>query len=130
MTGDGDPGEHLAERVRAALGSGDSDAWRRLLTPDAKWGPPDDPHWGCHSAEDVIAWWNLARERGVRATVTEVVPGPGTILVGARVSGREEDSDGGGESDRWQVLTIRDGLIADIRGFEERDIAAARAGVN
>ena len=118
----------LADRVRSALGSGDADAWRRLLTPDAKWGPPDDPHSGCHSAEEVIAWWNLARERGVHATVTEVVPGPGTILVGVKVAGRDEE-DPAAESDRWQVLTVREGLIADIRGYEERQVAAARAGI-
>lgn len=118
----------LTERVRAALGSGDTAAWRQLLTPDARWGPPDDPHSGCHSADEVVAWWNLAREAGVRATITEVLAGPGTVLVGVRVSGRDED-DPGAESDRWQVLTVRDGLIADIRGYEEREPAAARAGI-
>jgi ketosteroid isomerase-like protein len=118
----------LAERVRAALGSGDVGAWRGLLTPDAKWGAPDDPNPSCHSAEEVIAWWNLARERGVRATVTEVVPGRGTILVGVKVGGRDGD-DPGAESDRWQVLTVRDGLIAEIRGYDEREVAAARAGI-
>jgi hypothetical protein len=33
----------------------------------------------------------------------------------------------GAEAGRVQVLTVRDGLIADIRGFDDRDEAAAAA---
>jgi len=31
--------------------------------------------------------------------------------------------------ERWQVLTLRGGRVADIRGFDDRAVAAARAGV-
>ena len=30
---------------------------------------------------------------------------------------------------RWQVLAVRGGRITDIRGFDDRKAAAARAGV-
>jgi hypothetical protein len=30
---------------------------------------------------------------------------------------------------RWQVLTLRDGVIADIRGYDERGAGAAAAGI-
>lgn len=33
-----------------------------------------------------------------------------------------------GTFDRWQVLTMRGGLIGDIRGYPDRD--EARAGLN
>ena len=31
--------------------------------------------------------------------------------------------------DRWQVLTLRDGMVADILGFDNRAEAAAAAGL-
>ena len=41
--------------------------------------------------------------------------------------------DGGGKRDaeaaRWQVLTVREGRIVDIVGFDDRNEAVARAAV-
>jgi hypothetical protein len=121
--------QDLANSVKDALGSADLEAYADLLDPKAQWGAPDDTVWGCHSREEVLAWYARARKAGVRARVTEVVIGDGALLVGLRVSGTEEAEEGGGEVDRWQVLTIRRGRVADIRGFDDRAIAAERAGV-
>jgi len=119
----------LADRVREALGSADLEAYADLLDPKAQWGPPDDALTGCRSRDEVLAWYARARDAGARAKVTEVVVGDGKLLVGLRVSGTQAAEDGGGEVDRWQVLTIRNGRVADIRGFDDRDVAAMRAGV-
>ena len=115
--------DDLAGKVRVALGSGDLDAYQELLAPDVHWGPPDSPEWGCRNRNEVLTWYKKARDDGMRARVTEVVVGPGCLLVGLEVSGREG-------SLRWQVLRIEGGLIADIAGFDSRDQAAARAGVD
>lgn len=126
------PGEPatLAERVRAALGSGDLDAIKDLLDPDARWGPPEGPgDDDCRNRDQVIAWWARARAAGARAVVTEVTAGPGTLLVGLEVTGTPAAQESGGAARRWQVLTIRGGRVADIRGFEDRTVAAARARV-
>lgn len=112
----------LAGQVRAALGSPDLTAYKDLLAPDVYWGPPDSPQWGCHNREQVLAWYRKARRKGVSANVTEVVAGRDALLVGLDVTGRED-------SLRWQVLRVRDGLITDICGFDNRDEAATRAGV-
>jgi ketosteroid isomerase-like protein len=119
----------LAERVRAALDAADLAAFRELLAPDAKWGPPDDPGWGCHNRDQVLAWYQRSRDEGMTAAVTEVVVGRGALLVGLKVAGTAAAMEQGGEAERWQVLTVRGGRIADIRGFDHRDEAAARAGV-
>jgi ketosteroid isomerase-like protein len=66
---------------------------------------------------------------GARARVTEVVEGNDRLLVGLRVTGTAGAAEHGGTADRWQVLTVRDGRVVDIRGFEDRSSAAARAGV-
>jgi ketosteroid isomerase-like protein len=119
----------LAGRVREALESADLEAYRELLDPKATWGPPDDSASGCHSRDEVLSWYRRARAAGAQARVTEVVVGEDKLLVGLRVSRTEEAARSGGEVERWQVLTVRDGHVADIRGFDDRAVAAARAGV-
>jgi hypothetical protein len=120
----------LAERVRFALESGDLDAIRDLLDPGARWGAPEGPgDADCRNREQVIAWWARARAAGVRAVVTEVTVGAGALLVGLEVMGTPGAGEAGGVAGRWQVLTVRAGRIADIRGFDNRAAAAVRAGV-
>jgi ketosteroid isomerase-like protein len=120
----------LAGRVRSALESGDLDAIRDLLDPGARWGAPEGPgNFDCRNREQVIAWWARARAAGARAAVTEVTAGAGTLLVGLEVTGPRAAGEAGGAAERWQVLTVRGGRIADIRGFDDRAEAAARAGL-
>ena len=119
----------LAARVKEALEADDLTAYSDLLDPHATWGAPDDEVWGCHSRKEILAWYGQARDAGVRASVTEVVEGTDKLLVGLRVWGRDDADESGDALERWQVLTIRDGLVSDIRGFEDRETAAARAGV-
>jgi hypothetical protein len=120
----------LATRVRSALESGDLDAIRNLLDPDARWGAPPGPGNGdCHNRDQIITWWARARAAGARAVVTEVTAGAGTLLVGLEVSGTPAVGEAGSAAERWQVLTLRGDRIADIRGFDDRTAAAARAGV-
>jgi hypothetical protein len=51
--------------------------------------------------------------------VTEVTTAAGTLLVGLQVTGTPAADEAGGAVERWQVLTVRGGRIADIRGFGE-----------
>ncbi len=121
----------LTERVRFALESGDLDAIRDLLDPGARWGAPEGPNDAdCHNRDQVIAWWASARAAGARAVVTEVTAGAGTLLVGLEVTGTPAAGEAGGAAERWQVLTVRGDRIADIRGFDDRNAAAARAGLS
>ncbi len=120
--------EQLGDAVRAALESADLTGLADLLDPDVRWGPPGDSVSGCHNRRQVIDWYELARRAGARATVSEVIPGDDKLLVGLRVTlpdarGRAD------EDDRWQVLTVRAGLIVDIRGYDNRPEAASAAGV-
>ena len=110
--------------------SGDLDAIRNLLDPGARWGAPDGPgDADCRNRDQVMAWWASARADGASAVVTEVIAGAGTLLVGLEVTGTPAAREAGGAVERWQVLTVRGHRIADIRGFDDRREAAARAGV-
>lgn len=107
----------------------DLEAFLRLCADDVHWGAPGDPHGGCHNRDQVRSWYESAFRRGVRATVTEMRGGPSSLLVGLTVSGSPAAEEQGGRAERWQVLTIRDGRITDICGFDDRTEAASWAGM-
>jgi ketosteroid isomerase-like protein len=124
-----DAERNIAQRVKAALESGDLNAIGALLDPDVRWGPPDDPEGGCVNRDQVLDFWRLSRDAGARAAVTEVVEGADTLLVGLAVTGLAPAGDQRNETVRWQVLKLANGLVTDIRGFDDRESAAIRAGL-
>jgi len=117
----------ITDRVRAALESADLVAIGNLLDPNVTWGAPDDPQPSCTNRKQVLAWYQRGRDAGVRARVTELETHGDRILVGLRVAGTLAAEAQGGEADRWQVLTVREDRIVDIRAFDDRDEAAFRA---
>jgi ketosteroid isomerase-like protein len=119
----------LAGAVRAALGSGDLEAYADLLAPDVRWGPPGDPSPPCTSRRQVLAWYQRARASGAGARVTEVTVVGDRLLVGLVVSGTEAARGRGGQATRYQVLTVRDGRVAAIVGFDQRREALAHLGI-
>lgn len=120
----------LAGQVATALEAADLSAYRELLDPAVTWGPPEATAGGCRSRDEVLAWYRRGREAGVRATVTETSVSGDKILVGMVVTGRpSEDGDPEEAQHRWQVLTVKDGRIADIAGFDDRDEAVAWSGI-
>jgi hypothetical protein len=110
--------EALAEQIKIALESADLTQFQDLLDPAVTWGAPDDDKPSCSNRKQVLDWYRRGLQAGVRASVTEVAASGSKILIGMDVTGRD--------SPRWQVLTVRDGRIADIRGFESRTEATAR----
>jgi hypothetical protein len=119
----------LAEKVRSALSTGDLDTYRDLLAPDAHWGAPEQPRWGCHSRGQILDWYKQSQKNGMAATIDEVVAGSGAILVGMTVRGTIGAEQAGGSVTRWQVFTVIDGQIVDIAGYDNRPEAAEKAGV-
>lgn len=109
----------IGARVRAAIDGHDEAAMAALLHPDARWGAPGDPAPTCQNRAQVLAWYRRGWDAGVRATVTEVTVEGDKLLVGLRVTGNPAGAD------RWQVLTLADGLVVDIRGFDDRSEANA-----
>lgn len=125
--------DQLAGRFARALESGDVTDYEDLLAPDARWGAPGDPAPACQSRRQVLAWYQNARAAGVRARVTETLVTGDRIVLSLKVTGRDDRGSGasaepGVEEGRWQVLTVKDGQIAEIAGFDTRDEALAYAG--
>jgi RimJ/RimL family protein N-acetyltransferase len=128
VTGQAGAMDQLAAQVRSALEAADLEAYAHLLHRDVRWGPPGDPVPPCRSRAQVLAWYRRGRDGGARARVTETMVAGDKILFGLKVASTAA-RDAGAESDRWQVLTARDGQIIDIIGFGDRDEAAAWAGI-
>jgi hypothetical protein len=110
----------IAERVRAALEAADLERMAELLSPDVHWGAPGDATPPCRNREQVMRWYSKGRAVGRRGTVTALEVHANALLVGLRLDAGEE---------RWQVLRVGPDGINDIRGFEDRENAAAYLGL-
>jgi SnoaL-like domain len=126
MTTDPPGMEEIAGQIQTALQAADLDGYRDLLDPNVTWGAPDDPTPSCRNRDQVLAWYRRGRANGVRALVTETGVYGDKILVGLKVFDGSSPADSPAATERWQILTIAHGLVADIRGFEERADALSR----
>jgi ketosteroid isomerase-like protein len=124
------PAAAIVSQVRAALESDDPTRFQALLHPDVRWGAPGDPSPSCQNRDQVLTWYQRSRDAGMRARVTGADVHGDKILIALRVTGRSAAEPTGGEVERWQVLTVRDGQIADIRAFEQRDEAVEMASTS
>jgi ketosteroid isomerase-like protein len=115
----------IATLVRQTLDSEDPAAFADLLAPDVTWGAPGARNPSCKNRDQVLAWYRRGQDAGVRGTVHDVEVLGDRLLVSMSVRGTEDAQERGGAVLRFQVLTVRDGRIADIVGFEDK--AEARA---
>ena len=117
----------IAARVRTALEDADLDTFAELLDPHVTWGAPGDPSLPCQNRNQVLDWYRQGRADGRRARVQDVTCHGDKILVAMTVTDRHP-SPAAAEHDRWQVLTVADGRIVDIRGYDDAASAATAAG--
>lgn len=122
--------EHLARQVRMALEASDLASFSDLLAANVHWGPPGDPWSPCQNREQVLDWYARGKASGATATVSEVTVLGDQLLVGLVVRGTSEAQDRGGRALRWQLLTVHDGLVSEIVGFQSRNEAEAYAAAS
>jgi ketosteroid isomerase-like protein len=108
--------EHLARDVRVALESAELVAFRDLLHTDVQWGPPGDTSPRCQNRAQVLAWYQRGKTSG--ATVSEITVLGDRLLVGLVVRGTKESRNRDGRALRWQLLSVRDGHVTEIVGFD------------
>jgi len=121
----------LATQVRHALESADLTVMGELLAPDARWGAPEQKVPTCRNSQQILQWYEAGKNMGVRADVTEMVIIDTNIVVGLQMHARPDASNAANDV-RWQVLSVEDGRIAEIRGYETRHEATefANTGVS
>jgi ketosteroid isomerase-like protein/uncharacterized glyoxalase superfamily protein PhnB len=120
--------ETVAAQLRAAFESRDLAALGAVLDDDVRWGGEEDTPETCRSRAQVLERLAHQRANGVETGVIEVVPGHQAVLLGLTVK-RPVGGDFSREHNVYQVLSLRDGRVVDIRGYPERATAAARAGI-
>ena len=119
--------DELADQVREALVAEDVSAFADLLDPDVTCGAPGARNPTCKNRNQVLSWYQRARQGGVRGSIFDVDVLGDRLLVSLSVRGTEGARERGGTSLRFQVLTVRDGRILEIVGFDEKAEALSYA---
>jgi hypothetical protein len=119
--------EGIASRVRFAMETVDLQRMSELLAPDARWGAPEQEVPTCRNAQQILSWYEMARDNGVRADITDVVIIGNHIVIGLKVLNGPNDKTRSRNVVRWQVLSVENDLVIEIRGYETRGNATAFA---
>jgi ketosteroid isomerase-like protein len=116
----------LVRRGFEAASRGDVDSISVLLSPDLRWHGAGDDEGGCRDREQALRWMREAIGRGVRVELLDAreLPGDRVVLVLQRQSAPGEEL----PPPHGQIVTFRDGLIADMAVYPTADEAAAAAG--
>lgn len=112
--------ETLVVEIRQAMETADLEVMGELLAPDARWGAPEQDVPTCRNAKQILAWYEIARDNGLRAEVMDTVIIAHNIVVGFKVLATRDGTSPSGDALRWQVLSVTDGQVAEIRGYETR----------
>lgn len=120
-------GHDLVERIKGAYVARDASAVAELLDPNVTWGTPGAGNPTCKNRNQVMTWYQRALESGVNGSACDVEVMGDRLLVSLTVRGTEGARERGGTALRYQVLTVGDGLITDIVGFDTKDEALAYA---
>lgn len=112
--------EMLVGEIRQAMETADLDAMAVLLAPDARWGAPEQEVPTCQNATQILAWYEMARDNGLRAEVVETFIITHNIVVAFKILATREGTPPSGDALRWQVLSVKDGRVAEIRGYDTR----------
>lgn len=115
----------LADRVREAFASRDLGALGSLLADDVRWGDDDQPR-ACRNRAQVLATFEQGLGEGADGSITEIETGPAGILCAIEVTWPEGRA---GRTQLFHVYVVRDGLISEIRRFDDRESAARAAGL-
>src|SRR5579872_5896401 len=112
--------DEMAALVRSALAAEDLAAFAELLDPAVTWGAPGARNPTCKNRNQVMAWYQRGRDAGVRGSIDDVEILGDRLLVSMSVRGTENARERGGAALRFQVLTIRNGKVVDIVGFDDK----------
>lgn len=118
----------IAEKIGPALEASDLSAFSELLDPEVHWGPPGSSSPPCRNRDQVLSWYTRGKAAGVRAEILAIEVANDHIIVGLSVTNTSESPSRGDA--RWLVLTVLEGRVVNIVGFETRDDAATYAAMN
>ena len=99
-----------------AAARGDLDAVGELLAPDVRWHGAGDEVSGCHGREEALQFMRDAMSRGIRVSLIAArdLGGDRVMALLQRNLPREDDQPGERPQPHAEIVTVRDGKIAEM----------------
>lgn len=113
----------LLRRAWEAMSTGDLGAVANLLDPQATWRAVHDGPWNCEGREAILETFRRNLDTGLRGTIEEMSPEGSRVLVGFRPELPPEDGRPLDAGIAYVAVTLRDHLIVDLKGCEDRTSA-------
>ena len=111
----------MAQHLEAAHVHRDLDLLASLLHPEVRWTGD------CTNREQVLVWYRGLLDEGTAATVNNVEVDRDAVILDLSVSGAAEGARPTPPQRLWQVFTVADAQVIDIRGYSDHATALARA---
>jgi ankyrin repeat protein len=111
----------IARHLEAAYRSLDLELLASLLHPDVRWSGQ------CSTSAEVLHWYRHLLADGTRATVESVEVDRDAVVMGIGVAGQAEGARPAPAERIFQVFTVDDNQIVEIRGYPDRPSALARS---
>jgi ketosteroid isomerase-like protein len=122
--------QEQVRRTWEAVSRGDLAPLKALLAPDAKWRAVEDGPWNCENRDMIlkIMAQNLTGS-GLAGSVEDVKEADKRTLVAFRPA-RARDQWPLDDGVRYVVLTERDGMVTEMKGCANRQVALDYAGMS
>jgi ketosteroid isomerase-like protein len=119
--------ERFVRDIWTAIASGDLAPLEAALSPEAKWRAVEDGPWNCKNRSMILrVMRNRRRELG--GDIDSVSDLGDRIVVGFRPTTHSPDSWPLDNGVRYVVLTLRDGLVIEMKGCIDHRTALEYAG--
>jgi ketosteroid isomerase-like protein len=115
----------LVREMWQAWSNGNLDAIEAAFAPDARWRAVEDGPWNCESRGQIlkVIRQNHERRGAPEGQVEGIVDVGDRIVVAFRPANPTPDGWPLDDGVRYVVLTIRDGLITEMKGCASREVA-------
>ena len=110
----------IARQLETASRDLDLDLLGSLLHPDVRWTGL------CHDRTQVLDWYRAVLAEGIEASVRSVEVDRDAVVLGLTVGRPAQGARPAPPEPLYQVFTVRDAQIVEIRGYPDRDSALAR----
>jgi len=110
----------IARHLEAAYRSLDLELLGSLLNPGVRWSGQ------CSTSAEVLDWYRRLLADGTRATVESVEVDRDAVVMGISVAGQAEGARPARAERVFQVFTVDNEEIVEIRGYPDRPSALAR----
>ena len=112
----------IARHLETAARDVDLDLLGSLLHPEVRWTGL------CHDRTQVLDWYRAVLAEGIEASVCSVEVDRDAVVLGLTVGRRAQGARPAPPQPLYQVFTVRDVQIVEIRGYPDRASALTRGG--